>query len=99
VKAGIQVWQRGRLLDARLRGHDKTYVTSRGHFGGNSGNLRVMHLFGHLVGLLVLIAVFLGGFALFWIARQDDSRAGRLIGLIAMAASAFTIVWLSRRLF
>ncbi|MEI9988872.1 MAG: hypothetical protein WDM86_02435 [Rhizomicrobium sp.] len=58
-----------------------------------------MHIVAHLAGLLVLLAVFLAGFALFWIARQDDSRAGRLIGLIVMAASAFAIAWLARRLF
>ncbi|MEJ0041998.1 MAG: hypothetical protein WDM81_07185 [Rhizomicrobium sp.] len=58
-----------------------------------------MHIVAHLFGLLVLLAVFLGGFALFWIARQDDSRAGRLIGLVAMIASAFTIAWFGHRLF
>jgi hypothetical protein len=53
-----------------------------------------MHLLGHILLALLLIAVFLGGFALFWIARQDDSRAGRLIGLIAMAVGALTLAWL-----
>ncbi len=52
-----------------------------------------MHVLMNLAVLLILLLVFLGGLALFWIARQDDSRAGRLIGLIAMAASAFAIVW------
>jgi len=54
-----------------------------------------MHMLLHVVYALILLVVFLGGLALFWIARQDDSRAGRLIGLIVMAVSAFTIAWLS----
>ena len=32
-----------------------------------------------------LLAVFAAGFALFWIARQDDSTAGRNLGLLVMA--------------
>lgn len=52
-----------------------------------------MHIVWNVFVLLVLLLVFLGGFALFWIARQDDSRAGRLIGLIAMAAGALSIAW------
>ena len=52
-----------------------------------------MHFVWNVIVLLVLLLVFLGGLALLWIARQDDSRAGRLIGLIAMAAGAFAIVW------
>ena len=54
-----------------------------------------MHTLGHIVISLVLLAVFLAGFALFWIARQDDSRAGRLVGLIAMAAGALALSWLA----
>jgi len=49
----------------------------------------------HLAFALISLLLFSGGFALFWIARQDDSRAGRLLGLIVMAASALTIVWLA----
>jgi len=41
----------------------------------------------NVVIALAAAALFLAGFALFWIARQDDSRAGRLLGLLAMAAS------------
>ncbi len=54
-----------------------------------------MHLFGHIVIAVLLLVIFLLGLALFWIARQDDSRAGRLIGLIAMAASAFALAWIA----
>jgi len=54
-----------------------------------------MHVFGHIVIAALLVVVFLLGFALFWIARQDDSRAGRLIGLIAMAGSAFALAWIA----
>lgn len=53
-----------------------------------------MHMLGQVLLVLFLAAVFLGGFALFWIARQDDSGAGRLIGLIAMAVGALTLAWL-----
>ena len=49
-----------------------------------------------MTGLLLnvlLSAVLFGagatGIALFWIARQDDSRAGRLIGIALLAASVF----------
>ena len=52
-----------------------------------------MHVLWNVFVLLVLLLVFLGGFALFWIARQDDSRAGRLIGLLAMAIGALSIAW------
>ncbi len=45
--------------------------------------------------VLALAAVFLGGLALFWIARQDDSRTGRLLGLLAMAASALGLAYLA----
>jgi hypothetical protein len=52
------------------------------------------HAFNALIaGALLLL--FLGGFALFWIARQDDSRAGRLLGLLAMTAAVGTLVYLS----
>jgi hypothetical protein len=44
---------------------------------------------------LILFAAFAGGFALFWIAGQDDSRAGRLIGATAMLGSAAGLGWLS----
>ena len=47
-----------------------------------------------LIGL-ALAAAALGGFALFWIARQDDSRAGRLLGLLAIALSVVALIWLS----
>jgi hypothetical protein len=47
-----------------------------------------------LVGLM-LAGTSLGGFALFWIARQDDSRAGRLLGLLAIAVSVVAVIWLS----
>jgi hypothetical protein len=44
---------------------------------------------------LMLAGTSLGGFALFWIARQDDSRAGRLLGLLAIALSVVALIWLS----
>jgi dolichol kinase len=53
-----------------------------------------MHMVGHILLILFAAAVFLSGFALFWIARQDDSRGGRLVGLIAMAIGALTLAWL-----
>ena len=48
----------------------------------------------NLTALLVIAAMVLGGIALFWIARQDDSRAGRLLGLLAVALGAVAILWL-----
>jgi hypothetical protein len=47
-----------------------------------------------LIGLM-LAGTSLGGFALFWIARQDDSRAGRMLGLVAIALSIIALIWLS----
>jgi uncharacterized membrane protein YedE/YeeE len=46
-----------------------------------------MHTIGNALITLVFAGTFLGGFALFWIARQDDSRFGRILGLLAMAAA------------
>lgn len=54
----------------------------------HSGSFRSMTTVGNIAIGLGLAAVFVGGLALFWIARQDDSRAGRLLGLLAMAATA-----------
>jgi hypothetical protein len=54
-----------------------------------------MHTFAHAVIVFVLLAVFVAGLALFWIARQDDSRTGRLVGILAMAASALILGWMA----
>ena len=43
---------------------------------------------------LAIAAMVLGGIALFWIARQDDSRAGRLLGILAVALGAVAILYL-----
>ena len=48
----------------------------------------------NLAALLVIAAMVLGGIALFWIARQDDSRAGRLLGLLAVALGAVALLYL-----
>jgi hypothetical protein len=60
-----------------------------------SGSVACMATFWNTAIALALAALFLGGFALFWIARQDDSSAGRLIGLLAMASAALTTAYLS----
>jgi hypothetical protein len=52
------------------------------------------HALNALIGV-VLLALFLGGFALFWIARQDDSRFGRLLGLLAMASAVAFLGYLT----
>ncbi|HEY4943592.1 MAG TPA: hypothetical protein VII56_19345 [Rhizomicrobium sp.] len=44
--------------------------------------------------LLVIASAVMGGTALFWIARQDDSRAGRLLGLLIVALGAAAVLWL-----
>jgi uncharacterized membrane protein len=54
-----------------------------------------MSLLGNIVIALVLAGLFLGGGALFFIARQDDSRAGRLIGLLVATAGAVAIIYLT----
>ena len=54
---------------------------------------RAMTMIGNIIIGSVLAAALLGGIALFWIARQDDSRAGRLIGLLAMAVA--TVLFIS----
>jgi uncharacterized membrane protein len=53
-----------------------------------------MHTIGNIVIALVLVAALASGVSLFWIARQDDSRAGRLIGLLVVAIAAVTLIWL-----
>lgn len=53
-----------------------------------------MALLGNILICLILVAAVAGGVALFWIARQDDSRAGRLIGMLAVALGAVAILWL-----
>lgn len=45
--------------------------------------------------LLVIAAAVMGGTALFWIARQDDSRAGRLLGLLIVALGAAAVLYLA----
>jgi hypothetical protein len=54
-----------------------------------------MLMLGNIAIGLILAAAILGGVALFWIARQDDSRMGRLIGLLAVAIGAVTGLYLS----
>jgi hypothetical protein len=44
---------------------------------------------------LGLAAAVLGGIALFWIARQDESRNGRLIGLLAVALGVVAFLYLA----
>ena len=52
------------------------------------------HALNALIGI-ALAVLFLGGLALFWIARQDDSRTGRLLGLVAMATAATGLGYLT----
>jgi len=54
-----------------------------------------MSLLGNIIIALVLAGLFLGGGTLFFIARKDDSRAGRLIGLLVATAGAVTIIYLT----
>jgi hypothetical protein len=54
-----------------------------------------MSLIGNIVIALVLAGFFLGGGALFFIARQDDSQAGRLIGLLSAVAGAVAALYLT----
>ena len=56
---------------------------------------RSMPLLGNITIGLVLAAAIVGGVALFWIARQDDSRMGRLVGLLAIAIGAVTGLYLT----
>jgi hypothetical protein len=50
---------------------------------------------GHVLIALILAGFFLGGGALFFIARQDDSHAGRLVGIISAAVSVIATLYLS----
>jgi hypothetical protein len=54
-----------------------------------------MSFIGNFVIALVLAGFFLGGGALFFIARQDDSHAGRAIGLLAATAGAVAAIYLT----
>ena len=49
----------------------------------------------NIVIALVLAGFFLGGGALFFIARQDDSNAGRVIGLLAATAGTVAAIYLT----
>jgi disulfide bond formation protein DsbB len=55
----------------------------------------MLPLFGNIAIAVILAAAILGGVALFWIARQDDSRMGRLIGLLSVAIGAVTGLYLT----
>ena len=50
---------------------------------------------GNALIALIVVGVFLGGGALFFIARQDDSHAGQVIGLLLVAASLSVFLGLS----
>jgi len=45
---------------------------------------------------LLIVATFVGGVALFWIASQDESRMGRLLGIAFMAAALFEVGYVFR---
>ena len=44
----------------------------------------MLHLAGNILLCLVVAGAFLGSVALFWIARQDVSHLGRVLGLVAV---------------
>jgi hypothetical protein len=44
---------------------------------------------------LVLAGFFLGGGALFFIARQDDSQTGRFVGLLSATVGAVAAIYLT----
>jgi len=52
----------------------------------------------HLLIAFALIALAAGGIALFWIARQDDSRLGRILGLAALVLAAIGVAYVGHRL-
>ncbi len=54
-----------------------------------------MHTFWNILIALILVAGILGGVALFWIARQDESRAGSLLGLLAVALAVLAAAYLT----
>ena len=47
----------------------------------------------NLVLFAVLIALMVIGVALFWIARQDDSRTGKSIGVGLVVLGTFTTLY------
>lgn len=49
----------------------------------------------NIVIALILAGFFLGGGALFFIARQDDSHAGQLVGILSAAVSVIAALYLS----
>ena len=54
-----------------------------------------MSFVGNVIIALVLVGFFLGGGALFFIARQDDSQAGRVIGFLSVGAAAVAVIYLT----
>jgi len=47
-----------------------------------------------LIGLAIAAAV-LGGVVLFWIARQDGSRLGSVLGVLFPTLAVFTAIYLT----
>lgn len=53
----------------------------------------MLALVGNIIMSLILAGFILGGVALFWIARQDDSHLGRILGLLAVAFGGFAVIY------
>jgi len=51
-------------------------------------------LFNTVMGL-AMAASIAGGVALFWIARQDDSRPGRIVGILFPTAAMTAALYLT----
>jgi FtsH-binding integral membrane protein len=54
----------------------------------------MLRLIGNIVLCLLVAGAFFGGVALFWIARQDDSRLGRILGVLCTLVAILIGVYL-----
>ncbi len=54
-----------------------------------------MHVAFNLLLISALLALVVFGWALYWIARQDDSKAGRAMGVFAIAGGASVALYLA----
>jgi hypothetical protein len=63
--------------------------------GRESVGAAMLKLIGNILLYLVVAGAFFGGVTLFWIARQDDSRLGRILGVSCTLVAILVGVYLA----
>jgi FtsH-binding integral membrane protein len=62
--------------------------------GRESVGAAMLRLIENFLLCLLIAGAFFGGMALFWIARQDDSRLGRILGVLCTLVAILIGVYL-----